>query len=663
MKRDLHTLYIKHDGQFKTLSKIALSQLILKIVHLKGDGTLLRQIEAELSTVLASPVSKSDIEEATRVLAKARKLNIKSNRCFIHNDYKEELNKEIESNKNLLSKTLNKYFSKAESKKKDIEDWFNDAVICFFEKYSFEWFQQVAYKNKNGSNNIININEILDSSLLNNSKIVEADKSWLKVQFIKFIESEEPDDSLLFWYYGISMFSARLITARNYADGISIDMFRDSKFILDTNILMILDLEEHALSTSLKSLENILIQLNITPVYFNITRDEYTRAMHYRKTETTKVFDSFNLSVLRSSDCPFIQTALRRGCISGEDVERMFENLMEMPSIFNERLPITVYDFAELSIAVDDGVSNDNLKSKINAVYKKLTRRDKREAPINHDAGLVSGAQYIRKSERCWIITSDSVMKRYAIENCLRDENEVAVGLDVVIGLMAVNSGGANLDASNFAPLFKNLIKYSLIPESDAFEVKDLAFILRTNIKVNELSNEKVIDVAKEVKRLRIAGEEEENIALYLRRFMEGDTLSMYKEIEEAHNLEVIAMKQKEVAEKERDALINEFRERRRGELRDKYDNELRNNRLMMLILPIIIGIIVFMSIKYGLDDERNIIQYIIGCSVEIIFGLLPLIPWDKRLLRKHSEYVQGINRIVENEIIELKKRGNDGHT
>jgi hypothetical protein len=42
MKRELHTLYIKHDSQFKTLSKIALSQLILKIVYIKGDGTFFK---------------------------------------------------------------------------------------------------------------------------------------------------------------------------------------------------------------------------------------------------------------------------------------------------------------------------------------------------------------------------------------------------------------------------------------------------------------------------------------------------------------------------------------------------------------------------------------------------------------------------------------------
>ena len=246
MKRELHTLYIKHDGQFKTLSKIALSQLILKIVYLKGDGTTLRQIEAELTTVLTSPVSQKDIEDAIRILIKERKLNVKSNRHFIHNDYKDQIKKEVDKNNDLLSKVLDKYFSKAESTNENIEKWFVDTAISFFEKYSFEWFQQITYKGKNSSNSVPNIHEILDNILLNNTSIIDNDKDWLKVQFLKFVDSEDADDNLLFWYYGISMFSSRLITARNYADGITIDLFKDSKFILDTNILMILDL--HLLS-------------------------------------------------------------------------------------------------------------------------------------------------------------------------------------------------------------------------------------------------------------------------------------------------------------------------------------------------------------------------------------------------------------------------------
>lgn len=657
MKRELHTLYIKHDSQFKTLSKIALSQLILKIVYLKGDGTLFRQIEAELNTVLSSPVSKKDVEDAIRVLVKARKLHVKSNRHFIHNDYKDEITKEVNSNKNLLSKILDKYFSKAESSKSDIENWFNDAVICFFEKYSFEWFQQIAYKGKNGSNSVPNIHEILDTTSLNNKEIKEDDKEWLKSQFIKFVDSEDADDNLLFWYYGISMFSSRLITARNYADGITIEMFKNSKFILDTNILMILDLEEHELSTSLESLETILEQLEISPVYLNTTREEYLRAMDWRRTETTKVFENFKLHVLQSSDCPFIQTALRRGCSNGDDVKRMFETLMDMPQVFNDSLAVECYDYAELSEAIEIGEHNAELKAAINETYKKRTKRDKRDKPLSHDAGVISGANFIRKSEKCWIITSDSIMKRYAIEHCIRDENEIAVGLDVIIGLMAVNSGGTALDASNFAPLFKNLIKYSLVPESDAFEVKDLAFILRTNIKINELPNDKVIEVAKEVKRLRVSGEEEESVALFLRRFIEGDTIGMVKEVEDALSKESLAKSKRDEAEKERDIAYDEIRDRRRGELRDKYDTNLRNNRIKMISIPLLVGVIAFLTIKYALSDKTDLVQYLIGCSVEFIFGLLPLIPINKSLVRKHSEYVNDINRIVENEILELKKK------
>lgn len=659
MKRELHTLYIKHDGQFKTLSKIALSQLILKIVYLKGDGTTLRQIEAELTTVLTSPVSQKDIEDAIRILIKERKLNVKSNRHFIHNDYKDQIKKEVDKNNDLLSKVLDKYFSKAESTNENIEKWFVDTAISFFEKYSFEWFQQITYKGKNSSNSVPNIHEILDNILLNNTSIIDNDKDWLKVQFLKFVDSEDADDNLLFWYYGISMFSSRLITARNYADGITIDLFKDSKFILDTNILMILDLEEHELSNSLNSLESILIQLNISPVYLHTTREEYLRAMNWRRTETIRVFENFDINVLRSSDCPFIQTALRRGCLDAADVTRMFDILLDMPTHFSDNLPIEICDYDDLSDAIETGKEDVNLKTRINDTYKRRTGRDKRENPIIHDAAIISGAQFIRKNEKCWIITSDSTMKRFAIENCIRDENEIAVGLDVVIGLMAVNSGGVNMDASNFAPLFKNLIKYSLVPESEAFEVKDLAFILRTNIKINELPNERVIEVAKEVKRMRVIGSEEENVALYLRRVIEGDTVGLVKDMEEALSKESIAKTNREKAENQRDAAYNLISDEKRGKLRDKYDGQLRWNRAALIIIPLFVFGLIFLTFKYGLASTSSGVQYAIGCSVELIFGILPIIPLNKRLVRKHSEYVNEINVIVENEIYDLKNRAN----
>jgi hypothetical protein len=330
---------------------------------------------------------------------------------------------------------------------------------------------------------------------------------------------------------------------------------------------------------------------------------------------------------------------------------------MDMPTYFNDSLNIECIDYPELNEAILEGQNNETLKTEINNTYKKRTNRDKRENPLIHDAGIINGVKYLRKTEKSWIVTSDSALKRYAIENCLRDDNEIAIGLDVIIGLMAVNSGGTSIEASDFAPLFKNLIKYSLVPESDAFEVKDLAFILRTNIKINELPNERVIEVAKEVKRLRISGEDEEGLALYLRRIIEGDTIGLVKTVEDALSKESIAKTKRDEAEKERDLAYDIIRENRKGELRDEYDKELRNNRILFFLIPALVVFILVYTFIVLVPQTSAVAQFLISLLISIVFGVLPLFPINRKLVKKHSDYVNGINGLVENEILELKRK------
>lgn len=657
MKRELHTLYIKHDGAFKTLSKIALSQLILKIIHIKNNGALMRQILTELKSVLSASVNQKDVEDAITLLVREKKVNSKGGKHYIHNNYREEMIKAVSENDSLHKRVLDKYFSRAESHADAVKIWFQDTTIKFFEKFSFEWFHQMTASGRNVSNVVPNLHEIIDEALLSSENIVAKDREWLKQQYVKFMDSQDAEDNLLFWYYGITMFSSRLITARNYADEISIQMFKDAKFVLDTNILMILDLEEHDLNQSLKSLESVLIALDIKPVYFNCTRDEYVRAMSWRKQETKNVFSNYDINVLIASDCPFIQTALKRGCKTEEDIETMFTPLIDAPHVFHDSLEIKELDYKELSEVIEIGKKDDDMKTKINDVYFRRTKRHKRENPKAHDAGIISGAHFVRKEGSCWIITIDSTMKIFAIENCLRNENEIAIGLDVLLGLMAVNSGGVNVEASNFAPLFKNLVKYSLIPESDAFEVRDLAFILSSNTKVHELPNDRVIEIATEVKKMRVSGATEEEVALFLRRVIEGDKLGLSQDIKEAREKGSIEKAGRERAENENRVWAQEYRNKRRGELRDKYDRELRNNRIRFLGIPTLVAAIIFFTIKYLVPDQSGLGQFIVGLCVELIFGILPVFPINKKLVRKYSEYVTQIESVIEKEIIETRHK------
>lgn len=661
MKRQLHTLYIKHDGQFKTLSKMALGQIILKIVHLQKNGATVNAIQSELQNAIIGSISVKDIISALDLLVREKKINKKRDRYFLSSKVESSLNDAEQENRKLHDYVLNKYFSKSQSKSEDIAIWFQDTTIKFFETFSFEWFHQMTYKGKNVSNNVPNLRETLTEVLVNAKGIVEEDKEWLKTQYNKFIDSEDANENLLFWQYGISMFASRLITARNYADEISIDMFRDSKFILDTNILMILDLEGHELSASLKALEKVLKSLNISPCYFGITRDEYIRAMNWRKTETIRVFNNYTVPVLKVSDCPFIQTAIKRHCVKEEDLIRMFDQLMDIQKKFNDDLPLTKYEYAELNQAIEAGQNDENLKSAINEVYKRRTKRDKRENPIMHDAGMVRGIEYLRKSEeKSWIVTSDSTLKIYALEHTVRDENELVVGLDVILGVMAINSGGVDVEASNFAPLFKNIIKYALIPQSSAFELQDLAFILSTDTRVNELPNDKVIEAAREVKKMRIAGIDEEQVALYLRRIIEGEKVGIIKDILEVKEREQLTISQRDKIEKEKNLLVENYRINRRGELQDQYKKEMWANRYKLIIIPLLIGVLIFFAIKVFAPNQDGRYQFVAGCIAEAIFSLLIIWPFNKRINKKYSTYVTAIEETIEREIADLKNRAND---
>ena len=60
----------------------------------------------------------------------------------------------------------------------------------------------------------------------------------------------------------------------------------------------------------------------------------------------------------------------------------------------------------------------------------------------------------------------------------------------------------------------------------------------------------------------------------------------------------------------------------------------------------------------YALSSrEIYIFATIISILISIVFGVIPLFPINKRLIKKYSEYVNGINKIVENEILELKNK------
>lgn len=659
--RQIHTIYLKHDSSFKTLAKKSLAQIIIKILFINKQSMGVRQLIAEIKTATAITYSEEDLRAILSSLVKEKSLGTRLNKYYLTPNLKDDVAKKFSENESLHKVIYQKYFSTCETANEHIIEWFQEATILFFEKFSFEWFSQVTKKGKFTSNAVDSLDESIDESLQKNSSILECDKEWLKKQYLKFIDSEEADENLLFWNYGVSMFASRLLAAKNFKDELTLDIFKNGRMILDTNILMILDLEAHELNKSFENLEEILSSLEIDLIYLNITKDEYTRAMSYRKDETVRVFDSFDRAVLTTSDCPYIRTALRRECRNGDDVKQLFDQLVDLPSVFHEKLAINELDYGELDSVIEKGRVNENLKAKLNAIHKRRTKREKRDRPLSHDSGMIEGAYYLRDEKKTWILTNDGSLKLYAIENIRRDQSEIAIGLDVLLAILAINNNDIRSEASNFAPLFKNLIKLSLIPDAETFEVEDLARMLNANLRLNELEPSRIIEIAQNVKRMRIQGDSDENISLYLNRSLEKES-AMFDEKLKRDMAELDSIRlSKDKLEKERDVAFDALRVKRRGELRDKYDNRLFWNRITFFTIPTVVAVILFFIFRVFANNTSNKAQIIVGILIELVFGILPLWFIHSKIRKRHSEYVNGIDSIVEKEIIELKEKADKG--
>lgn len=623
----LNSVLIKHDSNFKSLTKIALSQILLKIIYeSKSKGINSKSLKANLESYIGISFNMADIESALNHLKLEKKINPKENRYFISEVYRGVIDKSVNESEDLHKNVIEYWFSQSEtykdgSKKDNIFKWFNKLIISFFKEYRYDWINDLKNKKTYGKRKSFNIDKILSSCFLN-IEIVEDDKEWLKDQFVKFVESSRLEDNELLWGYGSSMFSATLLTALNYADDFSVDIFKDSTFILDTNILMTIGLEGHELNFAFKPIENVFQSLNIHPIYFYITKEEYRRAISRKKQATFNVLDTFGYEVLKETECGIIATAIKRHCKTKEDFETFFEEIENVPNKIFSSVDIKLEDFLELHNAIEVGCFDGDTQDRINAISAYRTGHNKSKNVLEHDAGLIQGALYIKKIRKTWILTKDSVIREYANENTVRNDNPIAIGLDSFIQMMAIKNGNIENSSVNFAPLFAKIVQFSLLPEKNMFKVEDLEFILDTKIEIQKLRNVDIIEVAKEVNKLRINNKPDDDVALEVRRYFQSKKSDYETERVQIETKNFELQEKDKRDSKVRQNLSDELFNTKYNQNRDIAKKVINNNRWKFIGIPIAILIILLLAYVFNvLDIFPLAVGVLLNLASALIFG------------------------------------------
>jgi len=584
---------------------------------------------------------------------KEGKLFKSKNEEFYFPDEKlKQLEQEYAKSDELQMKVISKYFGDCTTDIMIIKNWFENLTIDFFNEYNSDWVSDLAYKTEAVARNRKRIEKLIQKNTERNKKIRKKDKIWLKKRYLDFITANDSDVDQILWVYGITAFSASLVTANTSINPITIDAFSDSVCVLDTNVLIDLPLEGGDFIDAFKELEEIFILLNIKPVYLHITKEEYERVIEHLINDILRIADAYQIDVLSNLDDKFIKTAIKRGCVEIEDFERFCQGILNISNVFYEELAIEELDYPELINKVDEGTNSAALKKDINKIFKKHTNKDKKENALIHDAGLISGAKYLRDEKKVFILSKEISVCGYSKKNLIRDEIPLSIHLEILIKVLAINNGGLDIDPTKFAPLFANMVKLSLLPQEDCFKVEDLSRMLDVQEQIADLPSEEVISMAKELNRELSLGKKDNEISLLLTRRFQRAKLNLQSDLEKEKKEKLFQERQAKLYENESSVYKEKLRKKYKTELIDKYEKEIRWSRIVwFLVLPIITCVVTFFIIQ---DDEYSFQEmqwwdHFIGLLINLVaWFLTSVLLTNRKINSKYSERVSNIDDKVE---------------
>jgi hypothetical protein len=656
MNNLINSIYLKHDTSLKSLTKRTLSQLIIKVLYFNAKKNLtVTEIINDIKKYLDIKFTNKDIEDALKHLSKIKKIHPSNGGYELNSTVRKEVQNADSHNVDLHSNVVNFWFSESRTFKSDdgyekVKDWFVNVLIEFFSIYRNEWMLDVASEQKRSKKKFEF--ESLFKKTFRKVKVEKEDWDWLKKQFFSFFESNRIEDNEIFWNYGTSAFASTLLTAKCYADKGAIENFENTTIVLDTNILMVLELEGYEYNSALKGIAKAFKKMNSSPIYFNISKEEYARALNPKREYTITAMNKYGYDIIAESDCDFVRTAIKRGCKEVEDFDVFFTEISDVPETFCDEVDLKLLDNKDLLNIYNTCENDVKMCDELDSINVRRTKRTKRETPRKHDLALLKSAEHLRKSgEKCIILTRDGTIREYANSNVLRDETPLAIGLDSLIQLLAIENGGVEQDSTEYTTLFNKIVKSSFALPKESYQVEDLQFMIQTKIKIEELDNDKKIQIAKKVNLLRINGHADEDIILEIQREFQSGIKDL-KHDYEVLSAEKSALKSSnEKMSSEKSSMEKELRNAEFSKIIRKLKIKVLLNWGLLLATPII-GTIVGYLISQN-EDSNNLLNYGLSILTGVIASIIMLVSKIKLTISNKDK--ESINEQVSNRIEKIK--------
>lgn len=546
------------------------------------------------------------------------------NEYYLSPSRRNQISKYCEDSTNRTNAILERYFFEVHSDKEGIRQWFQDVTLHFFQFFSDEWISDLLKTKDAVIHSKDSIKDMVEKRTRNIKGVDKKDYEILPKLFFKFLGSKDSDVTAYLWEYGTSAFSAKLISNTTGIDSLTLDVFKGSKCLLDTNILMFIKLDASKFHNALISLENAFSTLGIELGVLYITKQEFQHKIEHQRCLTLNNLEKFGLDLTSNANDDFTQSAIALHCRTSEDFARYFDCLRELPEHLNETLKITEIDDSKALLeAIEKAQKSEHKIAELNSVYKSATGRDKRTSALTHDVGLIAGAEFLRNDDKWFILSEEISVNNYSKNKPTVSGLPLALRVETLINVLALNNGGDSIDADDYMPLFASIIQNGFQPQKDTFVQEDLYAIYEMNQQIALLPEEQKKVIVQEINSKRLKGESEDKLKVELERAITRGKLQVHDDLNDTKE-QLSASKKETQRQKDRgDYAISALKETIRQNVVTKY-----NWRIARIIMLFLVGmaVVLFMAymaytfIKNNFEDNNS---QSIGFAIDLITSSL----------------------------------------
>ena len=612
MDKVLSTIYLKVKSETQTLTKSAIAQILVKILYSRQKRMSLTEISAAYKLFTNRKcIDEQILSELLENLCKNSEIQISAKKeYYLSPSKRKQIFKCCEDSANRTNAIIDYYFSEVHSDKEIIKQWFQDVTLHFFRFFSDEWISDLLKTRDAVIHSKESIKEMIERRTKDIKGVDKKDYDNLPKLFFKFLGSKDSNVTAYLWEYGTSAFSAKLISNTAGIDTLTLDVFKSSKCLLDTNILMFIKLEASKFHKALISLENSFNNLGIELGVLYITKKEFQKKIDNQRCITLKNLESFGLELTLDAKDDFTKSAIALHCRTEEDFIRYFDNLRKLPQFLNDSLEIKeVDDDKQVIDAIEKAQGSDHKKTELNSIYNSATGHDKRRSALTHDVGLIAGAESLRNNEKWFILSEEISVNNYSKKKPILNGLPLALRIETLINVLALNNGGDSFDADDYMPLFASIIQNGFQPQKDTFVQEDLYAIYEMNQQIALLPEEQKKDIVYEINEKRLKGEPDDKLKVALERAITRGKIQIHDDLKETKELLSVSKKETQRQKDRGDNTYNALRNTIERQEISNYKKRILIKIGLFLVGTIVIAglfFIIYSLIKNNFEDSNS---------------------------------------------------------